>query len=180
MKNEVYFRKVELKDTEILFKWFNDKENVKYMSTIMRCKPHSKESIENEINNFDDNYEHLFMVCANSDEKTIGYAGIDDIDFNDKRAEIFFLIGEIEEKRKGYGKKIVKLLLDYAFNELCLNSLFATATIENKPAISVLEKAGFSRIGIRRQYNYINRKYLDEIFFDITHEDYEISKRNNI
>lgn len=171
-QKDIYLRMVELEDADILSKWFNDKENVKYMSTIIRHKPNSKESVINEIENYDDNYERLFMVYLKGLEKPIGHAGIDDIDFNDKRAEIFFLIGEKEWKGKGYGKKIVRFLLDYSFNELFLNSLFASATVKNTPAVAILEKVGFKRIGIRRQYNYLNGKYYDEIFFDITREDY--------
>lgn len=175
-QKDIYLRTVELEDADILSKWFNNKENIKYMSTIIRCKPHSKESVKNEIENYDDNYEKLFMVYLKGFEKPIGHIGIDDIDFDDRRAEIFFLLGEKEDKGKGYGIAMARLLLDYAFNKLKLNSLFASSTVDNKPAISILENVGFKRIGIRRQYNYINKKFYDEIFFDITREDYDNSK----
>lgn len=171
--DDIFLFEVELSDAEILSKWFNDKENIKYMSTIIRSKQHSKESVLDDIKELDNYYERLFMVCLNGCKKPIGHAGIDDIDFFDKRAEIFYLIGEKEHVGKGYGNKIVSLLLDYAFNKLNLNSIFASSTEINIQSISVLKNAGFKRIGIRREFNYIDEKYCDEIFFDITREDYE-------
>jgi RimJ/RimL family protein N-acetyltransferase len=175
-QKEIFLRRVEAKDAFILSEWFNDSENVKYMSTVIRCKYHTRESIESEIKNSDDNYERLFMACVKGHEVPIGHAGIDDIDSNDKRGEIFFLIGDMDEQGKGYGKIIVRLLLDYAFNELCLNTLSATATLENTPSIIILAKCGFRQGGLRRQYHRLDGRYLDEILFDITRNDYESAR----
>ncbi len=179
-----YLREVKFTDAELIANWCNDKENIKYMSTLVRCKVHSKENIEKEINNIDPNYERLFMICLKckenekgkegeeSKEFPIGHAGIDDLDFDDLRGEIFLMIGEKGEHSKGYGLETVKLLLNYGFNKLGLNSIFATVAVENKPSLRLLEKAGFKQVGIRREYNKINGRFVDEVFFDIIKTDY--------
>ena len=99
-----------------------------------------------------------------SNRKPIGQAGIDDLDFLDKGGEIFFLIGDKDEKGREYSREIVQLLLHHAFKKLKLNSLFAAVTAENIPSLNVLEKAGFKKIGIRREYNFIGGKYFEEVF----------------
>jgi diamine N-acetyltransferase len=170
--NSVFLRKIMPADAGLIAGWFNDKENVKYMSTYVRCKIHSKESVEEEIRTSDERYEHLFTVCLAGSGRPIGTAGIDDIDPADKRGELFFLIGEKDEKGKGHGREIIRQLLAYAFREAGLNSLFATAAIKNGAAIALLEKSGFRKIGVRRQYNNIDGIYVDEVFYDMTTDEY--------
>jgi diamine N-acetyltransferase len=172
LNNDVFLRKVMLADAGLIAGWFNDTENVKYMSTYVRCNKHSKETVEEEISVSNERYEHLFMVCLAGNGRPIGTAGIDDIDPYDNRGEIFFLIGEKDEKGKGHGKTIVRLLLDYAFKELGMNSLFATAAVKNEPSIALLNKSGFTKIGVRREYNNIDGVYVDEVFFDMTADEY--------
>jgi len=167
----ISLRKVNTEDASLLVKWFNDKENVKYMNTVIRCKDHSLQSVSDEIDDIDEEYERLFII--ESGGKPIGHAGIDDIDNNDKRGEIFFLIGEGEFKGKGYGKEIVRLLLDHGFNKLKLNSIIASAVVDNKKSIKILLDCRFKQRGIGREYNFIDGKFLDEVFFDITLKDYE-------
>ena len=95
----------------------------------------------------------------------------------DKRGEIFFLIGEKDEQGKGYGKEIVSLLLEQAFGKLKLHSVSASAVLENKASIAILKKAGFRKIGVRRDYNRINGKYVNEVLFDLLVTEYLKKKK---
>ncbi len=168
----VYLRPVNLKDARLIAEWFSDSNNIKFMSTAVRCRKHSEKGIEEEIKSSDPGYERLFMVCLAEDDSVIGHVGIDDIDLDDKRGEIFFLIGDKAHHGKGYGKAAAALLVKYAFEEMKLNSLFATATKSNVASISVLRKVGFKDIGVRRQYNFIDGEFLDEMLLDMTLQDY--------
>jgi len=172
MTTAITLRKVQQKDAPLLVQWVNDRQNIQYMSTLIRCKKHTLQSIQQEIRQADPSYERLFMVLCKGKRQPIGHAGIDDIDTHDRRAEIFFLIGDKEEQGKGYSKDILMKLLDYAFTKMRLNSLFATATIRNIPSQKALERAGFKRIGIRREYNNIGGKFMDEILYDMTAKEY--------
>ncbi len=176
MTGELEFRSVEQKDAEILHSWFNDQDNVKFMSTKIRSRNHSRLSMECDILNSDRNYERLWMIYEKNGSDPIVHAGIDDIEFHDQRAEIFFMIGEWSAKGKGYGNEIGRFLVDHAFSQLKLNSLFATATVMNNPSITILRNIGFTEIGIRRQYHYMDGKYYDEILFDMVREDFDFRK----
>lgn len=175
----IYLRPMQMEDAGLVAKWYNDKETRRYMSTTVRGYKYFPRDIKKEINENNPKEEQWFMICLKPSNQAIGQAGIDDLDFLDRRGEIFFLIGDKNEKGKGYSTEIVRLLLDYAFKKLKLNSLFATVTVENIPSLKVLEKAGFKKIGIRREYNHIGGKYLDEVFLDFTAKDYkqQLSKR---
>ncbi len=168
----IYLRPMRMEDAGLVARWYNDKETRRYMSTTVRGYKYYPKDIKKEIQENNPREEQWFMVCLKSSHKPIGQAGIDDLDFMDRRGEIFFLIGDKDEKGKGYSREIVRLLLDYSFKKLKLNSLFATVTVKNIPSLKVLEKAGFKKMGIRREYNRIGGKYLDEVFLDFTAKDY--------
>ncbi len=170
----ITLRPVEASDAKLIAKWYNDKENARFMSTLVRTRYHKESDIEREFEDIDDEYERLFMVMEDGNPEPIGHAGIDDMDLHDRRGEIFFMIGDKNARGKGYAKQIVKELLEYAFVKLGFNSVFATAAVENKPSIAVLEKGGFKRFGVRREYNfYPDAGYMDELFFDITLGDWK-------
>jgi diamine N-acetyltransferase len=168
----IHLRNVEPHDAKFIAQWFSDEEIAKYMSTVVRNRKHTPESVMYDILNSDSTYERLFMVYADNEKYPIGHAGIDDIDTYDRRGEIFFLIGNKDYLGKGIGKLIVKELQEYGFRILRLHSLFATAAVENYASVKILESCGFTRIGIRRGYNRVGSRYMDEVLFDMLGEDY--------
>lgn len=166
----ITLREVVASDAEFIARWYNDSENIRYMSTVVRARKHTVASVKKDIETSDPGFERLFMVEA--DGEIIGHCGIDDIDSHDQRAEIFFLIGIEDARGKGIGKEIGRLLLENAFRKMDLNSLYATAAVENEASIRILEHLGFKRIGIRREYNKIGDKFVDEVLFDMLKEEY--------
>ena len=48
-------------------------------------------------------------------------------------------------KNKSYGTAAEKLVIDYAFNELIVQTLYADALVTNTRSCHVLEKVGFTR-----------------------------------
>lgn len=176
MARRVALRKAALEDAPLIASWYSDPEVAKYMSYVVRCRTYTPESVEKELRESDPGYEQLFMVCLAESGEPIGHAGIDDLVMEDSRAEIFFLIGEKDGRGKGYGREIVEALVEYAFDEMGLNSLFATAAVDNPASVACMERAGFSRIGVRREFNNIGGRYIDEVFLDLTRSDYLASK----
>lgn len=169
MSNKLTLKPVVLKNASLLCEWYKDKQNLQYLNPLLRKEKYTLTEIKKEIKTSDPKYERSFIIY--NGKTPLGNAGIDDIEPYDKRAEIYFFLDR-KQQGKGYGKIIVRLLLDYAFKTLRLNTLFACATIINIPSQKVLQSAGFKRIGVRREYNYLNGKFVDEIFYDITKKDY--------
>ncbi len=178
MARRIVLRKAVPEDASLIASWYSDWEVAKYMSHVVRCRAHTPERVEKELRESNPSYEQLFMTCLAESGEPIGQAGIDDIVMEDSRGELFFLIGKRAEQGKGYGTEIVELLVKYAFGKLGLNSLFATAAVENPASIACLERAGFRQIGVRREYNCIDGRYMDEMFLDLTRSDY-IARRDS-
>lgn len=72
------------------------------------------------------------------------------------------------EQGKGYMKLAVKLALEYAFKELRLHRIEASALVENKRSRNVLISCGFKELGLNEEYLFIDGKWRDHITYYIT------------
>jgi RimJ/RimL family protein N-acetyltransferase len=74
---------------------------------------------------------------------------------------------------KGYGQEAIRLLLDYGFNLLNLNSVMLGTFSFNERAIHCYRQVGFKEIGRRRQARIIAGKKYDAVLMDILAEEFE-------
>jgi [ribosomal protein S5]-alanine N-acetyltransferase len=73
-----------------------------------------------------------------------------------------------DEQGNGYMKEALRLVLDYAFNNLGLHRIEATTLVDNIKSQSVLLACGFKEIGISEKYLFINGKWRDhKIFYKV-------------
>ena len=72
------------------------------------------------------------------------------------------------EQGKGYMKKVVKLALEYAFKELRLHRIEASALVENMRSRNVLKACGFKELGLNEDYLFIDGKWRDHVTYYIT------------
>jgi len=76
-----------------------------------------------------------------------------------RRAEMGIAIQDRTQWSRGLGTDAVRLVLDYAFNDLELNRVELTTDEENARAIRCYEKCGFAREGLLRQHRLIDGKF---------------------
>ena len=127
-----------------------------------------KEWIENDAKNGTYNFA---IVDIKTDE-LIGNCGINHIDTINRTAEIGLFIGKEENRSKGNGTEVIKLLLDYGFNYLNLHNIDLKVKSFNKRAINCYKKVGFKEYGRRRESTYLNGKYYDDIYMDILSKEF--------
>ena len=77
-----------------------------------------------------------------------------------KRAEIGYEIHP-EQWRKGYTSEAVSKVLSYGFDQMGLTRIGAVVFIENIASNKLLEKAGFQKEGVLRDYMYQGGKAYD-------------------
>ncbi|MBU3192164.1 GNAT family N-acetyltransferase [Clostridium bowmanii] len=78
-----------------------------------------------------------------------------------------FIGYSMDEKQQGMGymKEAVKLVVEYAFEELELHRIEATTLMDNEKSQRVLKSCGFKELGISEKYLYINGEWRDHIVF---------------
>ena len=117
----------------------------------------------------------LFSFFKDSD--LIGYGGLVNISWVDKRAEMSFLVDNSRsENNDQYGKDLhsfINLMKNLCFTEMKFNRLF-TETYEFRTFhIKILELSGLVREGRMRQHIYQKNKFHDSIIHSILKEKYD-------
>lgn len=106
------------------------------------------EEIEKEV---DDQERFHFRIRARQDNRLLGFGEIYWITWPSLAGCIRLGIGLPEDRRKGYGREALGLLLNYAFMELNMHRLSAILPAYNLPAIRLFQSAGFEEEVRRRE-----------------------------
>lgn len=143
------------KDPEIEARWTHDSEFVRLME-IDPARPLSAAVVKKQYEKLEkqiDESKNLFhfMIRAREDERLIGKAVIQWIEWSNGNAWIKLGIGSPDDRRKGYGTQALRMLLRYAFAELNLYRLTAMVPEYNQGAIALLQKFGFVQEVCRRK-----------------------------
>jgi RimJ/RimL family protein N-acetyltransferase len=133
--------------------------------------PTSLERMHEQIDSALRNQSHVFSIVALDSEQTIGRCMLTNLDAINRSAMLGIMIGP-EFQNQGYGQEALRLLLDYAFNLLNLNSVMLGTYSFNHRAIAAYKKVGFTEIGRRRQARIIAGKAYDAVFMDILAEEF--------
>lgn len=159
----VSIRKFEEKDIANKVEWVNNPQNNTYLHYALPLE-YDKTLIWFENNkNRADRYDAVIEV----DEIPVGLIGLLSIDYKNKKAEYYVLLGSVEYKGKGISKKASKLLLKYAFETLDLNKVYLYTEVENYVAQKLFESIGFLKEGRLYDDVWSNNKYCDRYIYGI-------------
>jgi RimJ/RimL family protein N-acetyltransferase len=92
-----------------------------------------------------------FTIRARSDERLLGKAVVEWIDWSNGNGFLRLGIGAEEDRRKGYGSQALRMLLRYAFGELNLYRVTAVVPAYNEGAMRLFQKFNFMEEIRRRQ-----------------------------
>jgi ribosomal-protein-alanine N-acetyltransferase len=164
---------IEETDAETFAKWINDPEMRDYLAVRF---PMSLQGEKDWIAGLAAKglpRNIVFAIERRKDSKHIGSVGLHQIDWVHRRATTGSLICPAAMRRKGYATEAKNLLLDYAFGELGMHSIWAIAMEENVPSCRALEKQGYQKNGIFRKAHLVKGKRVNAIYYDILLEDWE-------
>ena len=108
-----------------------------------------------------------------SDNRLIGAIGMHRIEWPRRRAMTGIFLFPESMRGKGYGTEAKNLVIDYAFAELGLRSLWTTVFEHNQASIHAIEKQGYRRGGVMRKTILVNGVWRDEIYYDLLREEWE-------
>jgi len=93
----------------------------------------------------------------------IGIIALADIDWKNRKAELFGGIGFKEMRNKGYGIDAIKTILNWARKELGLHRIYAYVKAHNKIAINSLKTAGFKVECEMKDAIYQDGKFINKV-----------------
>ena len=110
------------------------------------------------------------------DDRIIGFIEIPWIEWSNASGSVRLGIGEVGERRKGYGSEALNLLLHFAFEELNLFRLSALVPADNRPALGLFKKFGFIEEVVQRQALNRDGKFWDLLELGILSKEWEYSQ----
>lgn len=95
-------------------------------------------------------------ITLKPSDRVIGTCGFSDFD-HFSRAELGYELS-MEHWHKGLMSEALRAIIPFGFNEIEMHRIQASIFPENTASIRLLEKFGFQKEGILRQYTYIKHR----------------------
>ena len=164
-------------DYKDVFECCNDYDVVK--TTLGMPWPYTEEMAQGWIAKHEGNRKSglscEFAICYKQNpEKVIGCVSLVNINPVAKRAELGYWVGK-KYWKQGIATEASVALMEYGFNELNLNSIFARFFDINPASGKVMQKCGMNYVGKMRQHEFRFDKFYDVVYYEILKEDF-ISK----
>ena len=140
---------------DIESKWTHDAEFMRLMER-KPVRPLSPAQVKKEYESIEKRMDEernlfYFTVRAREDDRLIGKAIVQWIDWTNGNGWIQLGIGAAEDRRRGLGSQVMRLLLHFAFAETNLHRVTAMVPEYNEAAIHLLRKFGFTEEVRRRE-----------------------------
>jgi RimJ/RimL family protein N-acetyltransferase len=165
------------KDPEIESKWTHDSEFMR-MSENRPAQPMSAAMIKKKYEKLEKEIEeekniYYFAIRAKTDDRLVGRASVEDIEWSNGNAVVHIDIGSAEDRRKGYGSQSMQMLLRFTFGELNLHRITARVQEYNEPAIALLKGFGFTEEVRRRQALDRDGRRWDLLVFGLLQDEWQ-------
>ncbi len=167
-----YLSPCSMEDAEKWTEWDNDLE-VAIPLGDEAYTLYSLDKMKEIISDVMKKQDHVFDIIDLQTDIMIGHCVLFAVDRIDRKAMFGISIGDKSYWNKGYGQEATKLILDYGFNLLNLNSIMIGVFSYNQRGVNCYKKVGFKEIGRRRQARIIGGKKYDIILMDILAEEFE-------
>lgn len=168
---EIGLRAIERSDLTLLQKWRNS-DNL---------RPFFREYRELPFELLDEWYTsilqdrtfEMFCIIDLKIKKSVGVAGLTYIDFVNRHADLHFYIGDDESWiDRDYAHRIFPVLLEYGFNTMNLNKLWAEVYEIDLKKLDFFQAFGFQIDGCLREHYYFKGKYYTSNILSLLKKDY--------
>ncbi len=159
------FKQMITKDSEVVHGFASDPDVSRFIGwPLTRSLEETKDYVEKMIRR-DESGSHIYAnIIDKSTNELIGTAMVFNFDEAAKHAEIGYVFHK-DVWGRGFCTETVKLICDFAFNELGLHKLHAQVNAANIGSSRVLEKNGFELEGRLRDYHFVDGQYYDSLFY---------------
>ncbi|MBU1049487.1 GNAT family N-acetyltransferase [Candidatus Bipolaricaulota bacterium] len=170
--SRTYLSPLSHDDAELMFRWHNDLEAIFLAQGPGLRSPGTTQEFREFIDTFHQRKWPILMIVDLETDQPIGWCSLWNVRPAQSQAEVAIIIGEHDHWGQGYGSDAMRLLLDYGFNLMNLNSIELVTGEHNTRAIRCYEKVGFKHVGRRRQGHIHGNRKTDVILMDYLAEEF--------
>jgi len=167
----IYLATLERKDCRKLY------EDFEYDFDHLTERLNIGHSIEGGDNWFDEiqklqGKQHIRLGIFLNDGTVIGDVALQDIDHWNRSCSVGIGIAKIKNRRCGYGKEAIRLIVDYGFLNVGLERIVAQTSAPNIASQKSFERLGFTLEGTMRQAEYFGGKRYDQLHYGMLAEEW--------
>lgn len=149
--------------------WANDRELIRLAG--MQPFPRNSVEIERWYDQVLNNPGGRMFAIKTKTNDYLGNIEITNIDQRHGKGEIGIMIGDRKSRGKGLGKEAINLLVNFAFQQMRMNRVYARVLEFNAVAQKCFLQCGFKEEGRERQGFYCDGKYWDVIMYGILSQE---------
>lgn len=159
-------------DMTTLFSWYNDPETV---APFDRFTLDTYDEFARAVAAAPSDLQSLaprFVVERKENGRVLGFVGHYRSHPVLELTDVWYVLGEVTERGKGYGREAVGLLVDYLFHRFDIARVGATTDVANEPSGRLLTKLGFRREGTLVSALYHHSGWHDIALYGITRAEW--------
>jgi ribosomal-protein-alanine N-acetyltransferase len=169
------FIEIKQKHLTDLFKLFGDSNVTKYYNLkTFDTEKDGQKFIDWYQKRFNEKSAIRWGIAIKGNSNIIGTIGLNNF-IQNHRANIGYDL-QTEYWNKGYVTEALKTIVDFGFKYLEINRIEAEVMIGNSASERILDKLGFTKEGILRQWMFWNEKHYDMTMYSLLKKDI-ISKK---
>lgn len=169
----VRLRPVAPPDLSVLYRWYNDAEVVAPFDRFAIDTFASFESALRAAPNDPRSQAPRFVVEPRDDPgHVVGMVGHYLAHPVLEITDVWYVLGEIAARGKGYGQEAVALMVTHLFASQEHGRIGATCDVENVPSSRLLERIGFRREGTLRAALFHHGRWHDVAVYGITRSEW--------
>jgi len=169
-EENIVLRAMQEEDLKKSIGWVNDPDTAR---AVNRFSPVSYANHEKWFHSIINDPKRTVFAIESDDGKYVGNCGFNDIDFRNRKAELWIYLCK-ESTGKGYGLNATTALIKYGYNKLNLNRIYLYVMGYNKPAISLYKKIGFEQEGVFKENFYVDGKYEDTVHMALLRNNFKL------
>ena len=164
------------KDPAVESKWTHDSEFMCLME-LKSVRPQAPEMVKKEYESLekeieDDKNLFYFTIRARADDRLLGKAVLEWIDWSNGNSYLRLGIGSEQDRGQGFGAQALGLLLRFAFAELSLFRVTIVIPEYNLAALALVRKFGFLEEVRRRNALLCDERVWDLLVFGLLHSEW--------
>lgn len=162
----ISLRALEPEDLDFLFNVENDESNWELSNTQTPFSKYTlKQYLENAQQDIYEIKQFRFVIC-NKKNTQIGMIDLFEFDPKNKRIGVGLILLK-QFQNQGFGSQALDLIIEYSFSTLNVHQIFANISSNNEKSISLFKNFNFVEVGIKKDWNFNNNTYQDEILFQL-------------
>jgi len=166
-------------DAADMFEFTSNPDVVKYTGLFELHKniDETKAWLEEHINRYkNNNYDIIWSILDKDTNNAIGFCGFEECSTRDSKAELGYAVNH-KYWKMGVATEAAQKVIDFGFNVLELNRIWATYDPRNIASGKVLKKCNLVQEGLLRQLYFFNGEYVDRVMLGILRKEY-LAKQN--